>query len=105
MPPRREVDVTFRLRVRLEGDTARWTAEVKKRDPAIRVMAVWAPMLNGLRLLADWALYYPRDRGLRLADPVQNLGDRGQMFRIAHPWSAAMGRAVILRPLGEQARE
>ncbi len=95
----REVEVALRLSVRLEGDTARWTAEVENADPAIRVMEVWAPMLNGLRPPADWALYYPRDCGLRLADPVTNLGDRGQMFRFgvsnAHLRELYPGKAAM----------
>lgn len=77
----RTVDVTFRLIVRLEGDASVWTAHVENRDPAIRVMEVWAPLINGLRPPADWALYFPQDCGLRLRDPVANLGSRGQMFR------------------------
>jgi len=77
----RIVEVTMRLTVALDGDASRWVTEVENRDPAIRVMEVWAPMINGVRPPADWALYYPQDCGLRMADPVSNLGDRGQMFR------------------------
>jgi len=77
----RQVDVAFRLSVRLDGDTARWTAEIENNDPAIRVMEVLAPIINGIRPPPDWALYYPQDCGMRLPDPVNNLGDRGQVFR------------------------
>ncbi len=77
----RTVEVTLRLSVWLEGDASYWIAKVENRDPAIRVMEVWAPIINGLRPPADWALFYPQDCGLRMADPVANLGDRGQMFR------------------------
>jgi hypothetical protein len=77
----REVDVAFHLTVSLDADTTLWQAAIENRDPAIRVMEVWAPMINGIRPPADWALYYPQDCGLRMFDPVQNLGTRGQMLR------------------------
>jgi hypothetical protein len=77
----RTVEVALRLRVVLDGDAARWTVEIENRDPAIRVMEVWAPMVNGLRPPADWALYYPQDCGMRVPDPAHSIGDRGQMFR------------------------
>ena len=77
----RTVDVALRLEVSLQDDAAHWSVVIDNRDPHIRVMEVCAPMINGLRPPADWALYYPQDCGLRLLDPVANLGDRGQMFR------------------------
>lgn len=75
------VEVSLRLSVTLEGDASCWVVEVDNRDPSVRVMEVWAPMLNGVRPPEDWALYYPQDCGLRLRDPAHTLGDRGQMFR------------------------
>ncbi len=77
----REVEVSLRLSVTLEGDASCWVVEVENRDPSLRVMEVWAPIINGVRPPADWALYYPQDCGLRLFDPAHSLGDRGQMFR------------------------
>ncbi|MHB9132758.1 MAG: DUF6259 domain-containing protein [Armatimonadota bacterium] len=95
----RTVEVTLRLSVTLDGDAARWVAEVENRDPAIRVMEVWAPMINGMRPPADWALYYPQDCGMRLVDPVRNLGDRGKMFRFgvsnAHQRELYPGKASM----------
>ncbi len=95
----RTVAVALRLAVTLDGDAARWTAEMENREPGVRVMEVWAPMINGLRPPADWALYYPQDCGMRLADPVNNLGDRGQIFRFgvsnAHQRELYPGKASM----------
>ena len=77
----RTVEVSLRLTVTLDGDASCWVVEVDNRDPSLRVMEVWAPMINGVRPAEDWALYYPQDCGLRMLDPAHNLGDRGQMFR------------------------
>ncbi len=77
----RATGVTLRLTVTLDVRAARWSVEVENPDPGITVMEVWAPMLNGLRPPADWSLYFPRDCGLRLQDPIHNLGDRGAMLR------------------------
>jgi len=75
------VAVSLHLTVTLEGDSSRWVVELDNREPSLRVMEVWAPIINGVRPPQDWALYYPQDCGLRMYDPAHNLGDRGQMFR------------------------
>jgi hypothetical protein len=77
----RATGVTLRISVELDVRAARWTVEVENHDPEVRVMEVWAPIINGLRPTPDWSLYFPRDCGLRLQNPVHTLGDRGAMLR------------------------
>jgi hypothetical protein len=93
------VDVTLRLSVVLDGDALRWTAEIENNAAGVRVQEVWAPMINGVRPPVDWALYYPQDCGMRMVDPVANLGDRGQIFRFgvsnAHQRELYPGKASM----------
>ncbi len=93
------VDVALRLSVVLDVDTLRWTAEIENNNVGIKVQEVWAPMINGVRPPADWALYYPQDCGMRMVDPVANLGDRGQIFRFgvsnAHQRELYPGKASM----------
>jgi len=65
----------------LWGGESRWQIVITSREPAIRIMEVWGPILSGLRPAAEWALYFPQDAGLRLRDPLNNLGSRDAIQR------------------------
>ena len=73
--------IALQLTCELRNGEARWHITLESDESTIRIMEVWGPMLGGLRPPADWALYFPQDAGLRLADPLRTLGSRDAIQR------------------------
>jgi hypothetical protein len=106
----RTLNVTFTLRVELDGDQLLWTAAIRndEKEPDLEISELWLPWIGGIGNLGKGGeedkLYWPEDGGRCIVDPYSKLSrtssatgtsreiprNNVSFYQITYPWPASM---------------